>query len=80
MAFASNGPIVNRVGYYIPISLFSAVLVAVGGGLMSTFSPSTSTGEWIGYQIILGVGRGIGLQMVNLISPKSHPILSPLLY
>jgi hypothetical protein len=80
MAFASNGPIVNRVGYYIPISLFSAVLVAVGGGLMSTFSPSTSTGKWIGYQIILGVGRGIGLQMVNLISPKTHTILSPLLY
>jgi hypothetical protein len=57
--------IVGRVGYYLPLSVLGASLAAIGNGLISTFSTTTSTGRWIGYQIILGVGRGIGLQMVS---------------
>ena len=64
-----NASTVNKVGYYIPVALFSAVLVSVGSGLLATFSPSTPTGKWIGYQIICGAGRGLGLQMVCLIFP-----------
>jgi len=73
-------PTVNKVGYYIPISLFAAVLISVGNGLISTFSPGTSTGKWIGYQILLGVGRGLGLQMVRLIFPIAHPTTHPLTF
>ena len=32
--------------------------------MISTFTPHISTGTWIGYQIIAGVGRGCALQMV----------------
>lgn len=62
------------VGYYIPISLFAAILLSVGSGLISTFAPSTPTGRWISYQILYGVGRGLGLQMVrevDLVSASS---------
>ena len=59
----------KRVGYYIPLSITSAVIVAVASGLISTFSPGTSTGKWIGYQILLGAGRGLGLQMVRSVFP-----------
>jgi hypothetical protein len=31
--------------------------------LISTLSPSSSIGKWIGYQVIIGFGRGLGLQM-----------------
>ena len=55
----------GRIGYYLPLSVLGASLAAIGNGLISTFSTTTSTGRWIGYQIILGVGRGIGLQMVT---------------
>lgn len=60
-----SGFAVSKFGYYMPWSILSAVLTAVGCGLITTWSPTTSTGEWIGYQIILGVGRGAGLQMVR---------------
>lgn len=60
--------LVQRIGYYLPLSIAGATLAAIGNGLISTFSTSTSTGKWIGYQIILGVGRGIGLQMVRILS------------
>lgn len=57
------------MGYYIPVALFASVLLSVGSGLIATFSPSTPTGKWIGYQILYGAGRGLGLQMVCLILP-----------
>ena len=67
MARTANASTVNKLGYYIPVALFAAVLLSVGSGLMATFSPGTSTGKWIGYQILYGAGRGLGLQMVCLI-------------
>lgn len=60
-----SGFAVSKIGYYLPWSIFSAVLTTVGCGLLSTWSATTTTGEWIGYQIIFGAGRGAGLQMVR---------------
>jgi hypothetical protein len=39
--------------------------MAIGNGLVSTFSPTTSVAKWVVYQIIVGAGRGAGLQMVS---------------
>ncbi|KGO59266.1 Major facilitator superfamily domain, general substrate transporter [Penicillium expansum] len=58
-----SGKIVERVGYYLPIIVISASLMVVANGLLSTLTPWTSTGKWIGYQILLGVARGLGLQV-----------------
>lgn len=79
IAALSSGPIVNKLGYYIPVALFAAVLLSVGSGLIATFSPSTPTGKWIGYQILYGAGRGLGLQMPllavqNTVPPQQLPI------
>lgn len=57
--------LVSKLGYYMPWSLFGGVMTAIGGGLASTFRPNTNTGQWVGYQIIQGVGRGAGMQMVS---------------
>lgn len=73
MVRIANASTVNKVGYYIPVTLFAAVLLSVGSGLIATFSPSTPTGKWIGYQILYGAGRGLGLQMVCLILPITDP-------
>ncbi len=73
MARTANAFTVNKLGYYIPVALFGAVLLAVGSGLLATFSASTSTGKCIGYQILYGAGRGLGLQMVCLILPITDP-------
>ena len=61
---ADNHP-VQKVGYYLPFAAAGSAISAVGNGLVSMFSPSTKTATWIGYQIILGSGRGIGMQMVR---------------
>jgi hypothetical protein len=59
---------VQKTGYYLPQFLFGNALVAIGAGLFATFTPWTSDGEWIGYQIIAGGGRGVITQLVSWIS------------
>ncbi|KAJ5591582.1 MFS multidrug transporter [Penicillium hispanicum] len=78
-----SGKLVERVGYYLPIIAGSAALMSVSNGLLSTLAPHTSTGKWIGYQILLGVARGLGLQMPivavqNAMPPPQIPIATAL--
>ncbi|ERF72998.1 hypothetical protein EPUS_08855 [Endocarpon pusillum Z07020] len=78
------GTLVGKLGYYLPFSLLSGVLLAIGNGLVSTFTPGTSTGRWIGYQILLGAGGGVGLQMPiiavqNTLPPQQIPIAMALI-
>lgn len=54
---------VSKTGYYLPWSVFAGAMLAVGSGLISTYSPTTPITAWIGYQILLGLGRGLGMQM-----------------
>lgn len=73
------GRLVGRLGYYLPFSLVSAAFMAVGYGLLSTLGPSTTTGQWIGFQILSGIGIGSGLQMPlvavqNTLPPPQIPI------
>jgi hypothetical protein len=53
------------MGYYLPWAVASGAVTAIGYGLISTFTPTTETAKWIGYQIVLGSGRGMGIQMVS---------------
>ncbi|KAK8080295.1 MFS multidrug transporter [Apiospora hydei] len=69
----------GRVGYYLPFSLIGAILVSISNGLLSTLSPATSTAKWIGYQILGGAGRGIGMQasiiaVQNTVEPSQIPV------
>ncbi|KAH8645828.1 efflux pump protein [Xylariales sp. PMI_506] len=58
-----SGATVSKIGYYLPWVVFADITTAIGAGLMSTLSATTSTGKWVGYQIIMGAGRGSAMQM-----------------
>ncbi|GJC78982.1 efflux pump mlcE [Colletotrichum liriopes] len=60
---ALSGFLVKTIGYCLPVVLLSGVIVAISSGLLSLFTPTTSTARWIGYQVLLGFGRGLGIQM-----------------
>jgi hypothetical protein len=55
---------VSKLGYFTPWAIGAGAVSAIGNGLVSTFSPTTSTARWVGYQILLGAGRGAGMQTV----------------
>ncbi|KAJ7618232.1 putative HC-toxin efflux carrier [Mycena rosella] len=56
------GGVITAVGYYTPFMIASTVLMAVGGGLITTFDLTTGHAHWIGYQVIYGLGIGFGMQ------------------
>ncbi|KAH7148985.1 major facilitator superfamily domain-containing protein, partial [Dactylonectria estremocensis] len=58
----ASGIIISKIGYYAPFFLLSSILMSVGAGLISTFTPTTGAGKWISYQLIFGVGLGLGVQ------------------
>ncbi|KAK8135998.1 hypothetical protein PG984_003938, partial [Apiospora sp. TS-2023a] len=59
-----SGGLVQKTGYYLPEVIAGNVFIALGSGLTTMFSPSTKAGEWIGYQILVGAGRGLALQVL----------------
>jgi len=60
------GAVVSRVGYYTQFIYLSVVFMSVGAGLLTTLTPSSGHSYWIGYQAILGMGVGMGMQQSNL--------------
>ena len=62
-----SGALVSQTGYYTPFMLASSVLTAVGAGLLTTFDLETGHAKWIGYQVIVGFGIGLGLQQPQIV-------------
>ncbi|KAI0376684.1 major facilitator superfamily domain-containing protein [Hypomontagnella monticulosa] len=57
-----SGALVSKIGYYAPFFLASSIAMPIGAGLLTTLTPSSGDGQWIGYQILLGIGLGFGSQ------------------
>ncbi|KAI4713763.1 hypothetical protein J4E89_001210 [Alternaria sp. Ai002NY15] len=75
----ATGAAVSRMGYYLPWALVGGIITAIGNGLVSTFTASTNASVWIGYQVLLGAGRGCGMQIAiiavqNAVSPAQYPV------
>ncbi|KAK6359414.1 hypothetical protein TWF696_000574 [Orbilia brochopaga] len=57
------GASVTVLGYYTPFMWVSAAVFTVGSGLLHTLQVDSSSGKWIGYQILAGFGAGMGIQI-----------------
>ncbi|RWA05277.1 hypothetical protein EKO27_g9821 [Xylaria grammica] len=79
------GFLVNRLGFIPPFGAVAGALISVATGLFSTLHPDTSTARRIGYEIIMGVGLGCGVQMAlvntqNSVSPQQISIATALIF
>ena len=70
-----GGGLITVVGYYTPFLIISSVLAAIGAGLLTTFTIHSGHSEWIGYQVIYGLGVGLSMQtpinVVQMVPPLS---------
>jgi hypothetical protein len=57
-----GGGLVTIYGYYAPMMIASSILMSVGAGLLTTLTPDSGSPQWIGFQALLGLGVGLGLQ------------------
>lgn len=73
------GGFVTVVGLYVPFTWFGSAIFTVGAGMIYSLKVNSSAGQWIGYQILAGIGAGscvqipfIAVQVV--LSKKDMPI------
>ncbi|KAJ7716968.1 ABC transporter [Mycena maculata] len=62
LSVIGSGQLVGKFGYYWPFLVTSPVFLAIGSGLLYTLDTSTSGAKIIGFQILAGVGTGMGMQ------------------
>ncbi|KAI5457117.1 major facilitator superfamily domain-containing protein [Mariannaea sp. PMI_226] len=58
-----SGGLVSAYGYYQPLLLGGSAIACIGAGLLYMLDVHTSTGAWIGYQIVAGAGWGLAFQI-----------------
>lgn len=63
-----SGAIIRRTGWYNPWMFICTILISIGCGLITTFRTNTSSAEWIGCPVILGLGLGTGMQQSGLVA------------
>ncbi|KAL1892227.1 hypothetical protein Sste5346_007183 [Sporothrix stenoceras] len=68
-----TGVLTSRTGYYTPFLLIGICITAVGAGLLTTLNVGTTTGMWIGYQILYGWGFGGCVQAPNMAAQTVLP-------
>ena len=66
-----TGFLTTATGIAAPVMLGGSILTVIATGLLYSLEIGSSSGKWIGYQIIGGVGWGIGIQ-VPLIMAQAY--------
>lgn len=68
-----SGVLITGIGYYNPIVLPSMVLFAAGAGMITTFTLDSPISVWLGYQVLAGLGVGVGFQLGVLVVQNVLP-------
>ena len=58
-----SGGMLTAFGRFAPFLIFGAMISAVGAGLLYSLDVGSSTGTWIGFQVLAGVGIGSCFQV-----------------
>ena len=74
-----SGGLTTAFGYYMPYVYLSVIFTSIGSGLLMTLNPTSSTGRWVGYQILYGFGCGCAFQLPQIaaqtvLAPQDIPI------
>ncbi|KAL1599453.1 hypothetical protein SLS60_007256 [Paraconiothyrium brasiliense] len=68
VATFASGRAITKTGVAAPYLLASSVVGTISSGLLYTLDIGTSTGKWVGFQILAGLGYGMGLQIPLIIA------------
>jgi MFS transporter, DHA2 family, glioxin efflux transporter len=60
-------------GRYVELLLIGSVPLCVGAGLLYTLGRHTSTGKYVGYELLLGTGIGLNLQIPMMVAQSIVP-------
>lgn len=58
-----SGGLITMTGHFVPFIIGGGVLTTIGAGLIFTLGLTSPPSMWIGYQILAGIGVGLGIQV-----------------
>ncbi|CCX08563.1 major facilitator superfamily domain-containing protein [Pyronema domesticum] len=58
-----SGGVILYIGYYTPFMVLGGIVSAVGSGLIHLLNANSPATQWVGYQVIAGLGTGFGIQI-----------------
>lgn len=62
-----SGVAISATGHYQSLLIGGGVIATVGSGLLYTLNTHSGAGKWIGYQIVAGLGYGLGFQVPMIV-------------
>jgi MFS family permease len=69
-----TGFLTTTTGYYVPFAIAAVIFMSTGSGLLTTLMPDSGHAIWIGYQFLLGVGIGCGMQTSMIAAQTALPL------
>ena len=72
------GGLLPAVGRYMPFYLVAGAFILTGGALMHTVTATTSVSAIYGYEVLMAIGAGIGMQLmyaVAVVVVQPHEIM-----
>ncbi|KAJ5917203.1 hypothetical protein N7466_010757 [Penicillium verhagenii] len=63
LAIIISGGSITKTGHTAPLMVVGGFLAIIGSALLYSLDIGTSTGKWIGYQIVSGVGWGLAYRV-----------------
>jgi hypothetical protein len=65
------GAVIQTSNKYRPTNAVGWIISMVGIGIMTLLDADSSTGEWVGYQIIASIGTGVMVRSSNHLYTKA---------
>jgi hypothetical protein len=59
---------VSYTGYYLPFMYLGSSALIAGSALLTTIGPSSRIASVLGYEILIGLGGGAGIQQAYLVA------------
>lgn len=63
-----SGVLVTLFGQFGYLMILGSVFASIGCGLLYMLEIDTGSGKWIGYQIVAGIGMGLGIQLPIIVN------------
>jgi MFS family permease len=73
IAAIAGGFFNSKIGYYTPLAIAGSCVMSVGLGLLTTLGVNANAGQWIGYQILYGIGLGCCFQIPSIAVQTALP-------
>ena len=58
-----SGGLISYTEHFVPILILGSALTTVSAGLLYTLDVGSTAGQWVGYQLLAGIGIGLALQV-----------------